>query len=343
MKALISLLPVCLALTAAAQPLPDQVPVPGDNPTTAAKVELGKQLFFDPRLSSTGTVSCNSCHNVMANGTDNRAVSQGVDGKTGTRSAPTVWNSALKPAQFWDGRAATLEEQAKGPLLNPVEMGMAGPEAVEAVVQNIPGYVKAFESVFGPYSVTFDNIARAIAAYERTLVTPDSPYDRHLAGEATALGAQASRGLSLFQSVGCMACHAGPSLAGPTPVGVPFRQKFPAFGDAEFVARYGLTADQGYFETTGREEDRLMFQVPTLRNVALTAPYMSQGTVPTLREAVQVMATTQLNRTLEPAELADLVIFMEALTGEFPAQTLPRLPESVGESVIINPGRSGPL
>jgi cytochrome c peroxidase len=222
-------------------------------------------------------------------------------------------------------------------------MGMAGPEAVEAVVVRIPGYVKAFESVFGPYSVTFDNIARAIAAYERTLVTPDSPYDRHLAGEATALTTEASRGLALFQSVGCMACHSGPSLAGPTPVGVPFRQKFPAFPDEELVARYDLTVDQGYFETTGLEEDRLMFQVPTLRNVAITAPYFSQGSVPTRPEAVQVMAKTQLNRTLEPAELADLVVFMQALTGEFPAQTLPRLPESVGESVIVDPGRTGPL
>jgi cytochrome c peroxidase len=322
--------------TVTAAPLPEVAPAPADNPTTDAKVALGRTLYFDPRLSGNGTVSCNSCHNVMGNGTDNRAVSAGVGGHLGGRNSPTVWNAAFKPAQFWDGRALTLEEQAKGPFLNPVEMANNGPEAVERIVAAIPGYVSRFEAVFGEDSVTFDNVAKAIAAYERTLITPNSPYDRHLAGEDGALSPSAERGLELFTSVGCAGCHSGPAFAGATPVGTPFLQKFPVFGNSPYLEEYDLTADSGRVESTGEPGDRNLFQVPGLRNVALTAPYLHNGAVPTLDEAVRVMASAQLGRELTDEQVEDLVAFLEALTGEFPEQPMPRLPETPRQTVIAN-------
>src|SRR3569623_2188917 len=177
---------------AAFEPLPQVAPAPPDNPTTAAKVALGKQLFFAPRLSVDGTVSCNSCHNIMSGGTDNLPVSVGVAGQKGGRSSPTVWNAAFLTAQFWDGRAATLEDQAKGPILNPVEMGMPSKEAAVDRIKAIPCYTTHFKKVFGGSDpVSYDNIAKAIATYERTLVTPNSAFDRYEKGDKKALSAQA--------------------------------------------------------------------------------------------------------------------------------------------------------
>ncbi|MEE4298911.1 MAG: cytochrome-c peroxidase [Pseudomonadales bacterium] len=317
-----------------AQPLPDTVPAPVDNPTTAEKVALGRTLYFDPRLSSNGTVSCNSCHNVMANGSDNRAVSAGVEGQLGGRNAPTVWNAAFKPTQFWDGRALTLEEQAKGPFLNPIEMGMPGPDAVVATLEAIPGYAPLFEAAFGPDAITFDNVARAIAAFERTLVTRDAPYDRYLAGDSGAMSPAATRGMQTFTELGCNACHSGPAFAGPTPMGVAFLQKFPTFDSSPYVERYGFLDDAGKRASTGAEADAHLYQVPALRNVAHTAPYMHNGAVETLEEAVRVMGSTQLNRELTEAQVADLVAFLEALTGEYPSVAMPRLPETPRGTVI---------
>ncbi|HEY9854156.1 MAG TPA: cytochrome-c peroxidase, partial [Stenomitos sp.] len=200
----------------AAYILPDKPPVPRDNPMSAAKVELGKQLYFDARLSSTGTVSCNSCHNVMKGGEDNRSTSLGVNGKTGDRSAPTVWNAAFMSAQFWDGRAKNLEEQAKGPMVNPVEMGNPNHDAVVKRLKQIPGYTRQFKTVFGGSDpLTIDNVAKAIAAYERTLVTANSPFDRYVKGDQKALTPAALRGMDLVQKVGCTSCHTGPNFAGP--------------------------------------------------------------------------------------------------------------------------------
>ncbi len=181
------------------QPLPTVAPAPADNPTTPAKVELGKMLYFDPRLSSTGTVSCFSCHNVMEGGDDHRPTSVGVHGQVGGRNAPSVWTAAFLSTQFWDGRAATLEDQAKGPPANPVEMGMPDLAAVTTRIAAIPGYRPYFEKAFGPgAAITMDNAARAIAAYERTLITPDSAYDRFARGDRKALSAQQVRGLETF-------------------------------------------------------------------------------------------------------------------------------------------------
>ncbi|WJW76035.1 cytochrome-c peroxidase [Thiohalobacter sp. IOR34] len=315
--------------------LPETAPAPADNPTTAEKVALGQKLYFDPRLSSTGTVSCNSCHNVMLGGDDNRPVSMGVHGRTGGRSAPTVWNSAFNGSQFWDGRAPSLEEQAKGPVLADVEMDMGKHDHVVARIKSIPGYQAEFEKAFGPGEIDIDKFAKAVAAYERTLITPNSPYDRYVKGDRKALTRQQVRGMDLFAGIGCAGCHSGPAFNGATPnSGTGSFMKFPTFADSAYVKKYDLLADEGRAKVTGKAADKHLFKVPTLRNVALTAPYFHNGSVKTLDEAVRVMAKVQLNRELSDAEVADLVAFLNALTGEFPKQEMPRLPATAGFSVI---------
>lgn len=308
--------------------LPKTTPVPADNPQTPAKVELGKKLFFDTRLSMNNQVSCNSCHNVLGGGVDNLQFSVGVGGHKGGRNAPTVWNSAFNSVQFWDGRAPSLEEQAKGPMVNPVEMAMTNHELVTQRIASVPEYAKEFKAIFGGANpVTIDNVAKAIAAYERTLVTPNSPYDRFAKGDKKALNASAQRGLKLVQSVGCTSCHSGPNFAGPAlPTGTGFYQKFPLLPGTEYDKKYGFSKDQGRFEVTKSESDRNLWRVPTWRNIALTGPYFHNGAVDSLDEAVRVMAKTQLNKTLADGEVKDIVEFLKGLTGVRPRQTAPKLP-----------------
>jgi cytochrome c peroxidase len=316
------------------QALPLEAPEPKDNPATPGKVELGQMLYFDPRFSETGTVSCFSCHNVMEGGDDHRPTSIGVHGQKGGRNAPTVWNAAFLSSQFWDGRAASLEDQARGPVTNPVEMGMKDLDSAIDRIRHIPGYRQPFAAAFGSGDViTIGNAAKAIAAYERTLITPGSAYDRYVAGEKSALTAQQIAGMKRFQEVGCVACHQGPAFAGPValPNGTPFLMKFPLFPGSPYVASYDLAKDQGRFESTGREADRHLWRVPTLRNLTYTAPYMHNGSVKTLPEAVRVMASTQLNQTLSDQEVAEIAAFLDSLTGPFPAQTMPRLPPTPGD------------
>jgi cytochrome c peroxidase len=315
------------------QALPDVAPAPADNPTTAAKVELGKMLYFDQRLSSTGSVSCFSCHNVIEGGDDHMATSAGVHGQKGGRNAPTVWNAAFHSVQFWDGRAPSLEEQAKGPPVNPIEMGMADLGAVTGRIRAIPGYRPYFVTAFGEGDVvTMENTARAIAAYERTLITPGSAYDRYVKGDETAMDATQVRGMETFAATGCTACHQGPAFNGPAlPGGTGFFVKFPTHAASPYVAEYALTDDAGRYAATKDEADRGMWRVPTLRNLAYTAPYMHNGSVKSLPAAVRVMASTQLDRTLTDQETADIVAFLGALDGPFPEQTLPRLPPTPGD------------
>lgn len=313
--------------------LPEAPSIPADNPQTAAKIELGKQLFFDPRFSSTGTVSCNSCHNLMAGGEDSRSTSMGVHGQSGPRNAPTVWNSAFHSAQFWDGRAASLEEQAKGPVVAQVEMGMRSLDEAIARVRQIPGYVEQFRNVFGgENAVTVDNAAKAVAAFERTLVTPGSAYDRFAKGDESALNAQQQRGLKRFNELGCTGCHRPPAFNGPWLPGG-FFVTFP-FHDSPYALQYKLREDSGREAVTRDPSDRHKYRVPTLRNVALGAPYFHNGAVPTLSEAVQVMAASQLGIKLNEADTADIVAFLGALTGPFPAMSLPRLPATPGVSIV---------
>ena len=322
---------------AAWEALPEQPPIPTDNPQNDAKIQLGKALYFDPRFSADGNISCNSCHNLMAGGDDNRPSSIGFHDARGGRSAPTVWNAAFHSVQFWDGRAATLEDQAKGPVVNPVEMGMPNLDAAMARLKQIDGYTPMFEAAFpdDPNPVTADNAAKAVAAFERTLITPNSAYDRFLKGDKAALTEQQLRGWVTFAELGCTACHSGPNFNGPAlPMGTGFYQKFPTIPGSVYEAKYGLTKDTGRFEATGNEVDKHMWRVPTLRNVALTAPYFHNGAVPTLDEAVRVMAKTQLNKDLSDEQAAELVAFLNALTGEFPQMALPRLPGTPGQSII---------
>ena len=325
---------------------PAKVPVPANNPMTPQKISLGKQLFFDPRLSLTGDVSCETCHNVMGNGSDGLPLSFGVLGRVDTpRHAPSVFNAAFNTVQFWDGRANSLEAQAKGPILNPVEMGM--PNAADLVkrLQEIPGYRDEFRKVFGDKDpITFDHIVQAIATYERTLVTPDSPYDRYVKGNKTALSGSAIEGIKIIRSLGCESCHAGPMFDNPgTPMGTGWFQKFPVRPHnlvcAKYVRRYHLMNDPGRFDVTHKAADMHVFKVPSWRNVALEAPYFQNGSVRTLKTAVRVMAACQLGRTLTGKQVADIVSFLDSLTGTFPKETMPTLPETPNTTIMMSVAR----
>ncbi|MHB8255213.1 MAG: cytochrome-c peroxidase [Acidiferrobacter sp.] len=319
--------------------LPAKPPVPADNPMTPAKVALGKELFFDPRLSSTGTISCDSCHNVMGDGTDNRKFSQGVNGTLDTdRNTPTVFNAAFLSVQFWDGRAASLEAQAKGPLLNPKEMGMTNGKEVAARIDAIPGYRAQFKKVFkGAQPVTFNNITKAIATYERTLITPNSPFDRYARGNKNAISPAARKGFMLVQQVGCTACHSGPMFNGPQlPMGQGFFMRFPTYTNNKYVAEFHLMAHLGRYQVTHNPADKHMWIVQSWRNVALTAPYFNNGSVNTLPQAVRVMAKVQLNKTLTAVQVRDIVAFLDSLTGQFPRQTMPRLPMTENTALPVS-------
>ncbi len=321
---------IFIANSYAWETLPSTAPAPVDNPTTAEKVELGKKLFFDNRLSKDNTVSCNTCHNVFGSGTDNLQFSKGIYGQFGGRNAPTVWNAAFWSVQFWDGRALTLEEQAKGPITNPVEMGMANHDEAVAKIKSIPGYAPVFAKAFPENSdINIDNISKAIAAYERTLLTPDSAYDRYLKGDTKALSPSAQHGMRIVQHHGCTACHSGPHFMGPgfSPGTTAFYQIFPKFKDNEYEEKYKFSKDGGLYEFTKKEADRHYFRVQSWRNVSETSPYFHNGSVKTLDEAVRVMSKTQLNFDMPEPMVRDVVEFLKSLKGEFPKQTVPILPE----------------
>ncbi|MCK5889906.1 MAG: cytochrome-c peroxidase [Methylococcales bacterium] len=309
----------------AAQALPTKAPAPADNPTTPAKVALGKMLYHDPRLSSSGTVSCASCHNTMLGGEDNRAGSVGVEGQVGGRSAPTVWNAAFNKVQFWDGRAASLEEQAAGPVTNPIEMGMKSWDDVVVRLKSIEGYQTAFKKAFAKEEISKDTATKAIAAYERTLITPNSPYDKYVTGDKGAMTEQQIRGMNKAVEIGCVSCHSGPAFNGPGTF-----QQFPIHYNGYLEAKYDFKKDKGLAEVTSKKEDEHRWKVPTLRNIALTAPYFHNGRVKTLEEAVKLMAKMQLDKKLSKDEIADIVAFLDALTGEFPKQEMPVLPIASG-------------
>ncbi|NPB04072.1 MAG: cytochrome-c peroxidase [Thermotogae bacterium] len=299
------------------KPLPKEIPSPKDNPTTPEKVELGKMLYYDPRLSRSGFISCNSCHNLATFGVDNQETSIGHRWQLGPRNAPTVLNAAFHIAQFWDGRAADLEEQAKGPIINPVEMAMPDSTHAVEVIKSIPQYVEMFKKVFGGNDpVTYDNIAKAIAAFERTLITR-SRFDRFLEGDLSALSEEEKEGLKLFMDKGCSACHNGVGVGG------------------HMYAKFGIikpypSKDLGRYEVTKKNSDKHVFKVASLRNVAVTYPYFHDGKVWKLEEAVRIMAELQLGTKLSNDEVRKIVAFLNALTGEIPkeARELPVLPPS---------------
>jgi cytochrome c peroxidase len=302
-------------------PLPP-VPTPADNPPSEAKIRLGKELYFDKRLSKDSTISCASCHDPKFGWADPRQFSAGVGGALGNRNAPTVLNSAYNRFQFWDGRAPTLEAQAVGPIQNPVEMQMTMDSCVDRI-KSIPGYVREFQEVFGT-GPSEETIGQAIAAFERTVLSFNSPFDRYHAGDRSALSPAALRGMKVFNGRGhCSACHSGPNFTD---------NKFHNLG----IGMQAREPDVGRFKETGNPRDWGAFKTPTLRSVALTAPYMHDGSVKTLEEVVDIYDRGgHPNRNLDPLivplhltqqEKADLVEFMKALTGEDLHITEPPLP-----------------
>ncbi|HMV67528.1 MAG TPA: cytochrome c peroxidase [Myxococcota bacterium] len=286
------------------------------NPADKAKIDLGRMLYYDTRLSAANDISCNSCHMLDAFGVDHQPTSPGHKGQRGARNSPTTLNAFLQFVQFWDGRAADVEAQAQGPVLNPVEMAMADAKAVEAALSAVPAYKDAFTAAFpGQESpVTFNNMASAIGAFERNLVTPGR-FDAYLKGDATALTADEKAGLELFISTGCTSCHNGVLVGGSS------------FQKLGAVVPYE-TKDQGRFEVTKNDNDKLMFKVPSLRNIDKTGPYFHDGSVATLEEAVQKMGKHQLGKDLSPSEIGSIVTFLKALTGEVDASYVakPELP-----------------
>lgn len=287
------------------------LPPPPDLPP--ARVALGAQLFADKRLSHDGSISCASCHDLAHGGADGAPVSTGIGGQRGTLNAPTVFNAALNLAQFWDGRAATLADQVAGPVHNPVEMGSNWREAL-ARLGGDRALARAFAAAY-PDGLTIANLADAIATYEQTLLTPDSRFDRYLRGERTALDARELAGYRRFLVDGCASCHQGAGIGG---------NMFQRFGvmDDYFRGRPVRARDLGRFNVTGREKDRHVFKVPSLRNVAVTAPYFHGGSARTLEQAIRVMGRYQLGRDLGDAEVADIAAFLGTLTGRWQGREL---------------------
>lgn len=281
-----------------------------------AQVELGKKLYFDPRLSKSGFISCNSCHNLSMGGTDNLQTSIGDHWQQGPINAPTVLNSSLNLAQFWDGRAKDLQAQAGGPIANPGEMGFTHTLAV-GVLESIPGYVREFKLVFGTDRITIDEVTKAIAEFEKTLKTPGSRFDLWLMGDKQALDANELAGYELFKTSGCVACHNGEAVGG---------NSFQKMGVVESYKTDNPA--KGLSAVTGKDADRFKFKVPTLRNVALTYPYFHDGEAKTLSEAVNTMGRIQLGRKFSVNENARIVAFLKTLTGRQPDFQLPILPAS---------------
>lgn len=291
-------------------------PVPAPKAVNPAAVELGKKLFFDPRLSKSGFISCNSCHNLSMGGTDNLKTSIGHNWQQGPINSPTVLNSRLNLAQFWDGRAKDLKAQAAGPIANPGEMAFTHELAIETL-RSIPGYVAEFKQVFKTDKLSIDEVTTAIAAFEETLVTPNSRFDQWLDGDKKALTADELAGYQLFKESGCVACHNGEAVGGNSfqKMGIvaPYKAKSPA---------------EGRVAVTGKDADRFNFKVPTLRNVELTYPYFHDGAANTLAESVDIMGRLQLGRKFSDQENARIVAFLKTLTGDQPSFTLPILPPS---------------
>lgn len=335
MKLLMStlLLSACLISTASAnelretaraffEPLPSTVPSVRDNPITPEKIALGKALFFDPRLSASGVFSCYSCHNLTTGGDDNLETSIGHGWQKGPRNAPTVFNAVLNEAQFWDGRAEDLKEQAKGPIQAGVEMANT-PQNVVATLSSMPQYQAWFSDAFPEETepVNFDNMAKAIEAFEATLLTP-APFDAFLNGSDDGITPAAKQGLALFVEKGCVACHSGVNVGG---------HGYYPFGLIEKPGAEILPpGDKGRFEVTETIDDKYVFRASPLRNVAVTAPYFHSGKVWDLKVAVQIMAESQLGEELTDEEADAMVAFLNSLTGDVPDVTLPELPPETG-------------
>lgn len=310
------------------QALPDRAPFPIDTPPTAEKIALGRKLFFDPALLGPGSrLSCNHCHNLAEGGDDNRALSLGQKGKRSRRSAPSLWNIGFQTVLYWDGRASSLEAQTLDHLRDPLIAKARNVGEVVQYLANSAEYRRLFAAAFpggsavsGDAAVSGEHLAKAMASFERSLLAPDSPFDRFMRGDAHALSESAKRGMQAFNDVGCLACHFGTNFAGPAPgpalgLGDGFYELFPNHLGTRYETRYRLADDLGRFEYTGDPGEKYMWRVPPLRNIALTAPYFHNGRVNNLPEAVRVMAKTQLQKELSEETVRDIVAFLSSLTG----------------------------
>ena len=289
-----------LSFSIASEPIK---PLPQTITYDKEKARLGKKLFHDPILSKDGTVACANCHQLDSGGDDGMKVSIGIKGQKGDINAPTVLNAVYNFRQFWDGRAKDLEAQAKGPIENPVEMGHRLDKVVEMLKEH-PEYSKKFSMIYED-GVTIENLINAIAEFEKALITPNAPFDRYLKGDKDAITQEAKNGYSLFKSKGCILCHNGINIGG---------NLYNKFGIFEESSSLHL----GRYNVTKREEDKYVFKVPSLRNIALTAPYMHDGRAKSLEHAVVIMTKFQLGRYMEPHEINEIVSFVESLTGELP-------------------------
>jgi len=303
------------------KPIPGKPPVLKGNPATPVKVELGAKLYFDPRLSKSQLISCNTCHNAGLGGADLQETSTGHGWQKGPRNAPTVLNSVYNIAQFWDGRAKDLAEQAKGPVQASVEMNNT-PELVLKTLNSMPEYIGLFKKAFPGQKepVTFDNMAKAIEVFEATLITPDAPFDRYLKGKRTALNAKEAAGLKIFIDKGCVTCHGGLNLGGSGyyPFGVVAKP-------AENILPRG---DKGRFAVTNTSSDEYVFRAPSLRNAAITSPYFHSGVVWNLKDAVAVMGSAQFGIQLTDGETDTITAFLVTLTGTQPKVVYPIMPPS---------------
>ena len=277
-------------------------PLPKSVPIDLQKAKLGEELFSDPILSRDNTVSCASCHILNSGGDDNLPSSFGIEGQKGDLNAPTVYNALFNHVQFWDGRAKDLVEQAKGPILNPIEMGNSAKEVVATLKKS--KYNAEFKKIFRD-GVTFDNIAEVIAEFEKRLITPNAPFDRYLQGEENAISTIQKEGYALFKSKGCISCHHGVNIGG---------NHFNKFGVVSKIEQNHL----GRYNVTKKEQDRYYFKVPSLRNITLTAPYFHDGRTYELKEVVKIMAKHQLGRKMSEEEIDKIIAFLHSLNGEIP-------------------------
>lgn len=303
------------------QPLPNQPMIPDSNPQTEQKIQLGKQLFFDTHLSTDNTLSCNSCHNLLTGGDDDRAVSIGPNGRKSKRSAPGLWNIGLQTVLFWDGRATTLElaMQQHIPAKNILNMSF---KTLTKKLNKQAHYKKGFEQVFQT-GINRENISQALSSFLRALMAKNSPFDRYLRGDKSALSKMAVEGIKEFNEIGCLACHFGTNFAGPAPgpamgMGDGFYELFPNTLGSRYDQSHQLIADTGRMSYTKNKADRYLWRVPPLRNIALTAPYFHNGSAKTLREAIIIMAKTQLEKDLNEDQIAKLLAFLNSLTGQLP-------------------------
>jgi len=289
-------------------------PIPLNLKFDAKKVALGRALFDEKLLSANDSVACSNCHVLQAGGSDNLARSIGINGAQGGINAPTVLNSGFNFVQFWDGRAVTLEDQIDGPVQHPKEMGATWPQVL-AKLNKSDRYQASFSEIY-PDKITVENIKDAIATFERSLVTPNSRFDRYLRGDQSALSAQEKRGYFLFQDQGCVACHQGINLGGN------MYERMGLMGDYFGDRGDPTEADNGRFNVTHKESDKYYFRVPSLRNVAKTAPYFHDGSAQELAQAVRIMGRYQLGRFIAEEDVSDIVAFLNTLTGELEGRGL---------------------